>query len=58
MWVGETFHSSMNALMESIKHVKWVAAWVSYFHTTRHKVPSMSVCPGSTVTHSRQGFIK
>lgn len=42
-WDVSLEHERTDILMESIIHAKWVTGWVSYFHATRHKVPSISL---------------
>ena len=42
-WDVSLEHERADILMESIIHAKWVTGWVSYFHATRHKVPSISL---------------
>lgn len=51
-WDVSLEHERADILMESIIHVKWVTGWVSYFHATRHKVPSISLSQSSTVSRS------
>lgn len=51
-WDVSLEHERADILMESIIHAKWVTGWVSYFHTTRHKVPSISLSQSLTVSWS------
>lgn len=42
-WDISLEHGRADILMESIMHAKWVTGWVSCFHATRHRVPSISL---------------
>lgn len=42
-WDISLGHGRADILMESIMHAKWVTGWVSCFHATRHRVPSISL---------------